>query len=163
MLFGGPDFISMFPFQGLFRLDGTTGNVLPNSILGTCFLCNVALLIETVCCFYSVVLPDSTIPPAVEKNSLFFYFLYVYTQPLHKGHSRYRGLFSLPQGIEEKLQPIDLDFVDCLQHLSQFACGKAFLGEPDHIGFRQVDKQQPSMLAEGHARPGQFKQFIRIE
>jgi len=58
MMFGGPHFISMFPFQGMVRLNDTTGNILPDSILGSYFLCNVALLIETVCCFYTVALPD---------------------------------------------------------------------------------------------------------
>lgn len=84
MMFGGPQFIQMYPFQGLFRLDDTTGNMLPCSILGTFFYCDVALLIDTISCYYRVVLPDSNILLKIRKNSLFFYILGVYNIMLHK-------------------------------------------------------------------------------
>lgn len=71
--------------------------------------------------------------------------------------------FLLPQGIEEELQAIDLDLMDSLQHPPQFAFREAFSGEPDYIGFRQVDQQPSRVFAEGHAHSGQFKQIIRIE
>ena len=78
---GGPHLLSTFPFQGLFRLYEPTGDLLPCSMLGTRFLCDVTLLIKTVYIYYgiasvtflpyfftaySVALPDLTIIPTAE-------------------------------------------------------------------------------------------------
>ena len=69
----------------------------------------------------------------------------------------------LAQGVEEELQPIDLDLVDGTQHPAKLSLGESLSGQPHHIGFWQVNQQSPRVLAEGHPRSGQFKQVIRVE
>ncbi len=105
-------------------------------MLGTCFLGDVALLIETICFFATVVLPDLNIEPIIRiKQSVFIFFMRIYSET-HVGLRVLRGPFLLAQWVKEEFQTVDLDLVDGLQHATKFAGGETLLGKPDHIRFR---------------------------
>jgi len=56
-------------------------------------------------------------------------------------------------------QPVDFEFVDGLQLGAEFSRREPFSGEPDEVGFRQVEQPLSGMFAEGHARRRQFQQL----
>ena len=67
------------------------------------------------------------------------------------------------QGLKEKFEAVDLDFVDSAQAAAKEAGRKPLAGHPYHIGFGQVDQAPAGILAERHAHGRQFQEFLVVE
>ncbi len=60
------------------------------------------------------------------------------------------------KSVEKIFQPVDLYFINHLQHFAKLSSWKTFLGKPDHIGFGQADQSAILIPTKWHASVGQF-------
>ena len=60
------------------------------------------------------------------------------------------GSFRLPKGFKEIFQPVNLYFIDRLQHPAQLAFRKILVRKPNHIRLRQVNQQTPLIFTKRH-------------
>ena len=74
------------------------------------------------------------------------------------------ALFSIgqPEGFQQVLQSIELDFVDGGQQDTQLSLGKTLALEPLEIGYRQVAEYGALVPSKRHFHAHQLQQYIAI-
>ena len=69
---------------------------------------------------------------------------------------------SFLQRPEQVFKPVELYLMDFPEHIAQFAFRETFLGKPEHIMFRQVNKAGARVFAERHLCLSQFQEVAGI-
>lgn len=67
------------------------------------------------------------------------------------------------QRVDERFEPVDLDFQCQLHQFTEFARGKAPVDKPEQVFFRQPDQRSALVFAEWHLLIGDFYKVLLVE